>query len=168
MFEELDAAINKLKFALITFGFSILSQVFDVGFLKMLCLFATFAFIGLAYRHSIIRFFQKIWPFVLKSTAARVIKREKEISRQTEHTRILFKKYDDLFKELPPIQLTKDSKTVAAGFALIDTHGKPTAISKFQLPRVMIPYDQLSITIGANLVPSPFEDTSYWAKRSDS
>ncbi|MEA3253977.1 MAG: hypothetical protein U9Q17_03400 [Chloroflexota bacterium] len=102
-----------------------------------------------------------LWPFMLKSKVLRMIKEEKLKSTQAEHARTLFKKYDAMFEELPAIELTRDHRVVAggfqflaAGFALIDEDGKPMAMAKFQTPKVLIPEDQLIITLGRDLAPS--------------
>ena len=94
-------------------------------------------------RHRTAEVIRRLWPFVLKRTAMKVIEEQKMAERE----RMVFMKYDELFKELPAYEFSKYPWMKIAGAALIDEDAKPMAIKKFSFPRTLVEDDRINITI---------------------
>lgn len=95
------------------------------------------------FRRRIAKVVRRLWPFVLKRTAMKVIEEQKIAERE----RVVFMKYDELFKELPAYEFSRHSNMDVLGAALISPHGHPVAIKKFNYSRKMITGDQVHVTI---------------------
>ena len=94
--------------------------------------------------------FFSLWPFMCISTAAKILRRERErgnVRVVAEQNRILFMKYDELFKDLAPFERPRLTEVKVAGFALIDQDMRPVCLRAFPSIRRIIVGDQLVITL---------------------
>jgi hypothetical protein len=94
-----------------------------------------------------LKFFRRLWPFVLKRTAAKQFKILEEAAIQAERNRIIHMKYDDLFEDLPEFEYTRFPEIETSGAALIDPSGNPVSIKKFSCLRSLIKGDQIILTV---------------------
>jgi len=148
--KRLHRAMRILTLALVFMLTSVIARMFN--FPEVLCVWGMgstiIIFIVIViHRDALSRFCRWAWPFVLKKTAIKIIREEKEISKTQERERITFMKYDELFQDLPAYEFSRDSQVEISGIALISPHGHPMSIKKFQYARCVIEDDQVHITI---------------------
>ena len=149
--KELHRAMRVLVLVLVFMLASVMARMFDSP-VERLCVWGmgvtTFIFIAIViYRRPLSRFCTWVWPFVLKRTAIKTIREEREAAKTEERERAVFMRYDELFHNLPAYEFSRHSEVEVLGAALISPHGHPLVIKKFPQSRTMITDDQIRITI---------------------